>query len=78
MMVRDMVVMMRMVVMRMGRRTMLKKKLFMTLVTDAVKHFDLPPPRYRILRLRVMGTFARYLQIDIRKPNFSKSEQRGI
>lgn len=78
MMVRDMVVMMRMVVMRMGRRMMLKKKLFMTLVTDAVKHFDFPPPRYRILRLRVMGTFARYLQIDIRKPNFSKSEQRGI
>lgn len=78
MMVRDMVVMMRMVVMRMGRRMMLKKKLFMTLVTDAVKHFDLPPSRYRILRLRVMGTFARYLQIDIRKPNFSKSEQRGI
>lgn len=44
MMVRDMVVMMRLVVMRMGRRMMLKKKLFMTLVTDAVKHFDLPPP----------------------------------
>lgn len=47
-------------------------------MTDAVKNFDLSPLSYTILRLRVMGTFARYLQIDIRKPNFSKSEQCGI
>lgn len=39
MMVREMVMRRRRVVMRMGRRMMLKKNLCMTLVTDAVKKF---------------------------------------